>query len=197
MRRKNQNYCIFQCKFEVDVIWWFSFSVPESACCSCRERGGALQKELKSRHPEHSETCWWSSPPVQRMRGTHEKYQTFSVLHESQLGHRWAHLELVVLGTSFCCPLAACKIHEAQLAGAHAPIGQILAFHHDANDEMGTGALYVHPWRKYSGTTAATGQSDTEKHISSHFYEWFLRWSATYWWRTCFTLAAANRINLN
>lgn len=50
----------------------------------------------------------------------------------------------MVLGASLGCSLTACQVHKAQLPSAHAPIGQIPALHHDANNEMGTGTLHIH-----------------------------------------------------
>ena len=50
----------------------------------------------------------------------------------------------MVFGSSLGCSLAACQVHQAQLPGAHTPIGQIPALHHDANNEMGAGTLHVH-----------------------------------------------------
>ena len=50
----------------------------------------------------------------------------------------------MVLGASLGCSFTACQVHEAQLTSAHAPIGQIPALHHDANDEIGARTLHIH-----------------------------------------------------
>lgn len=58
------------------------------------------------------------------------------------------NLQLVVFGTSFCCSFTSCQVHQTELPETHAPIGQIPALNHDANDQVRAGALYIHLYKE-------------------------------------------------
>lgn len=62
------DFCFLHIVFHNLVCVSVLTPAPVWACCSCKVHVAALPTKLRSHHPRHSETCWWSLPPVKQSR---------------------------------------------------------------------------------------------------------------------------------